>query len=99
MANESLAGLGILLVEDEPLLRKQLAGQLERLGADVTSAATIGVARQLIDETSFDFALVDVNLPDGRGIDLLEGKAFSPHTGVIIMTANAAVSGAVEAMR
>jgi hypothetical protein len=31
MADETLAGLGILIVEDETLLRKQLAAQLERL--------------------------------------------------------------------
>jgi DNA-binding NtrC family response regulator len=42
---------------------------------------------------------VDVNLPDGRGTELLQEKVFPPHTGVIIMTAQAGVSGAVEAMR
>jgi hypothetical protein len=34
MADETLASLGILIVEDQPLLSKQLAMQLERLGAD-----------------------------------------------------------------
>ena len=99
MAQDTLAGLGILIVEDEPLLRKQLAAQLERLGADATGAATISGARQLIADLSFDFALVDVNLPDGRGTELLQERVFPPHTGVIIMTAQAGVSGAVEAMR
>ena len=99
MAQEPLAGLAILIVEDEPLLRKQLAAQLERLGAEATGAASLSVAREFIAELSFDFALVDVNLPDGRGTDLLANKAFPPHTGVIVMTANGAVSGAVEAMR
>jgi len=99
MAQDTLAGLGILIIEDEPLLRKQLAAQLERLGADVTAAGTISAARQLIADLSFDFALVDVNLPDGRGTDLLQQRVFPPHTGVIIMTAHGGVSGAVEAMR
>jgi DNA-binding NtrC family response regulator len=99
MAQDTLAGLGILIVEDEPLLRKQLAAQLERLGADVTGAGTISAARQLITDLSFDFALVDVNLPDGRGTELLQAKVFSPHTGVIIMTAHGGAAGAVEAMR
>jgi len=80
-------------------LRKQLAAQLERLGADTTEAATISAARQFIADLSFDFALVDVNLPDGRGTELLQERVFPPHTGVIIMTAQAGVSGAVEAMR
>jgi two-component system, NtrC family, response regulator AtoC len=99
MDHEVLEGLAILVVEDEPLLRKQLAAQLERLGADVTGAGTVAAARQQLADLEFDFALVDVNLPDGRGTELLEQKAFSKSTGVIIMTANGAVAGAVEAMR
>ncbi|HWH69846.1 MAG TPA: response regulator, partial [Candidatus Sulfotelmatobacter sp.] len=99
MTHESLAGLGILVLEDELLLRKQLTAHLERLGADVTGAGTVSAARQLLANLSFDFALLDVNLPDGRGTDLLQERAFPAHTGVIVMTANGGVTGAVEAMR
>jgi DNA-binding NtrC family response regulator len=99
MAQDTLAGLGILIIEDEPLLRKQLAAQLERLGADVTATGTLRAARELIADLSFDFALVDVNLPDGQGTELLQERVFPPPTGVIIMTAHGGVSGAVEAMR
>jgi two-component system, NtrC family, response regulator AtoC len=99
MDQEILTGLGILIVEDEPLLRKQLMAHLERLGADVTGTAQLASARQLIKDLSFDFALVDVNLPDGRGTELLQEKALPPNTGVIVMTANGAIAGAVEAMR
>ena len=42
MPNESLAGLAILLVEDEPLLRKQLTAQLERLEGIVSQRARLG---------------------------------------------------------
>jgi DNA-binding NtrC family response regulator len=99
MTQESLTGLGILIIEDELLLRKQLAAQLERLGADVTGTGTLNGARQLIGGFNYDLVLLDVNLPDGRGTDLLQQKEFGPQTGVIIMTANGAVTGAVEAMR
>jgi DNA-binding NtrC family response regulator len=99
MAQESLAGLGILVVEDEALLRKQLVAHLGRLGAEVTGAASLGAARQLLADQSLDFALVDVNLPDGLGTQLLREKVFSSQTGVIVMTANGGISGAVEAMR
>jgi two-component system, NtrC family, response regulator AtoC len=95
----SLTGLEILIVEDEVLLRKQLTAQLERLGMEVTGTGTLGGARQLASEMNFDFALLDVNLPDGRGTDLLRDNAFSPNTGVVVMTANGEVAGAVEAMR
>ena len=97
--HDNLTGLEILIVEDEALLRKQLSAQLERLGMEVTGTGTLNAARQLVGESQFDFALIDVNLPDGRGTDLLRDNAFSPTTGVVIMTANGEVSGAVEAMR
>lgn len=99
MANSGLTGLSLLIVEDETLLRKQLAAQLERLGADVTGVGTLERARQCVAELNFDFALLDVQLPDGQGTDLLRDKAFAAHTGVIVMTAHGGVTGAVEAMR
>jgi DNA-binding NtrC family response regulator len=99
MQNPALASLSILIVEDEPLLRKQAAAYLERLGADVTVGDSVQRARKLIADLGFDFVLLDVNLPDGTGIDLLKERAFASNTSVIIMTAEGGVAGAVEAMR
>lgn len=99
MQNLALASLSILIVEDEPLLRKQIAAFLERLGADVTGAESLQRARKLVEDLSFDFVLLDVNLPDGSGIDLLKEKAVPASTGVIVMTADGGVTGAVDAMR
>jgi CheY-like chemotaxis protein len=58
-----LAGTTLLLLEDEPLLRRRLAAQLEKLGVIVTVAGTIAEARRAAGQASFDFALLDVNLP------------------------------------
>src|SRR5213593_3922105 len=99
MQDVTLAGLSILIVEDETLLRKQIAAHLDKLGADVTGADTVQAAKRFIAQLDFDFALLDVNLPDGRGTELLKEKAFSPGTGVVVMTAEGGVGGAVEAMR
>ena len=99
MHDHSLARLSLLLLEDDVLLRKQLAAYLERQGMDVTCAGTLTAARQLARELTFDHALLDVNLPDGKGLDLLREQAFSPNTGVVVMTAEGGVAGAVEAMR
>jgi DNA-binding NtrC family response regulator len=95
----SLAGLSVLVVEDEALLRRRLAAHLEALGADVTGADTVENARRLLDDLEFDFVLLDVNLPDGQGTDLLREGAFQAGQGVVVMTAQGAVAGAVEAMR
>ncbi len=99
MQDVTLAGLSILIVEDETLLRKQIAAHLDKLGADVTGADTVQAAKRFIAQLDFDFALLDVNLPDGRGTELLKEKAFPPGTSVVVMTAEGGVGGAVEAMR
>src|SRR5207249_3492616 len=99
MPDASLTGLGMLVVEDELLLRKQIAAHLQRLGAEVTAAGTLEAAKRFARELVFDFALLDVNLPDGLGTELLQTGCFSANTGVVVMTANGGVAGAVEAMR
>src|SRR5437870_8031452 len=99
MQDGTLAGLSILIVEDEPLLRKQIAAHLDKLSADVTAADSVQAARKLLADLDFDLVLLDVNLPDGRGTELLKAKNFPKNTGVIVMTAEGAISGAVEAIR
>ena len=99
MQEADLSGLNLLIVEDESLLRKQLAADLERLRADVTGVGTLAAARQWAREQDVDFVLLDVQLPDGSGLELLQGKVFPAGTGVIVMTAHGGVNGAVEAMR
>jgi two-component system, NtrC family, response regulator AtoC len=99
MQQTPLAGLSILIVEDDVLLRKQIASYMEKLGADVTSAGALEAARNLAAGLSFDFVLLDVNLPDGQGTSLLKDGVFSGKTGAIVMTADGAVTGAVDAMK
>ena len=95
----ALAGRSVLIVEDDLLLRRQIAAQLERLHVDVTATGTLAEARRLANELSFDFVLLDIHLPDGSGMDLLRDRVFGPNTGVMVMTADGGVAGAVEAMR
>jgi DNA-binding NtrC family response regulator len=94
-----LTGASLLLLEDEPLLRRRIAAHLEKLGAEVSQAATMAEAREALRNLSFDFALLDVNLPDGRSLTLLEEKAIPASVVAVIMTAEGGVAGAVEAMR
>lgn len=94
-----LTGLNVLVVEDEPLLRKHLSATLERLGADVTSTDTLSGARQLAASLNYDFVLLDIQLPDGSGLDLLRQKEFGANTGVVVMTVDSGIAKAVEAMK
>ncbi len=96
---ETLKNAEILVVEDETLLRRRLCAFLENRQASVTAAANCEQARELLSQMPFDFVLLDVNLPDGNGLDLLRDGAFSDNTSVIVMTASNGVETAVEAMR
>lgn len=93
------AGCEVLLLEDDTVLRRRLAAHLRKLGATVTESSRIEEARRQLVEQHFDFALVDLNLPDGEALELLRDGAFSENTGVVVMTAFGGVKKAVEAMR
>jgi len=95
----NLSGLDILVLEDDVMLSKRTAALLERLGAEVSVAGTLQAARTLASAMAFDIALLDVNLPDGLGTDLLREKLFGADTTVIVVTAHGGVTGAVEAVR
>jgi DNA-binding NtrC family response regulator len=99
MAQPRLTGLSVLLVEDEALLLRQTQAYLARLGAEVTAVASREQAEKALGAVDFDVALIDVNLPDGRGTDLLLRKTIPAAVATLIMTAGGGVAGAVEAMR
>ncbi len=94
-----LSGLSLLLLEDEPLLRRRIAAHLEKDGVEVTQATTLAEAREAFRNVSFDFALLDVNLPDGRSLSLLADQEIPASVVAIVMTAEGGVAGAVEAVR
>ena len=95
----ALARREVLLLEDDPLLRKRLRAHLESAGADVSEATKVDEARQLARAARFDLALLDLHLPDGEALALLREHAFSETTDIVVMTAFGGVKKAVEAMR
>lgn len=99
MAKSVIQGSEILLLEDEVLLRKRLAALMERQGASVTAVGKLAEARNAAASLPFDFALVDINLPDGNALELLREHAFGGATSVVVMTAQGGIQTAVEAMR
>lgn len=90
----------LLLVEDEQLLRWALRGKLVRAGHSVIEAATLAEAEIRLRETTPHVVVLDVNLPDGNGIDFLASqKERLGDSVVIIMTAEGTVEDAVRAMK
>ena len=78
----------ILIIDDEPEVRESLEELLGSEGYELDSASSAEEGLRRLDQALYDVALVDVNLPDGNGLDLLKNlKRESPDTGVIMITA------------
>ncbi len=92
--------LDVLVVEDDDSVRSVCAGVAESLGCRVYTAASVPDARSLIATTLFDVAFLDLRLPGGTGAELLKDlRAANPRSFVVMMTAFATVSSAVDLMR
>ena len=79
----------ILIVEDDQLLKRTLAYNLTSDGYEVISVFNFDSAVRKLRENEFDVALLDINLPDGSGLDLCEEiRNRGQHTYIIFITAN-----------
>lgn len=79
----------ILLLEDDIALGQGIAMALQIPDMEIAVCRTLGEARRALAETAFVLLILDVNLPDGSGLDLLrEQKALRPELPVILLTAN-----------
>ena len=73
----------ILIVEDDQLLNRTLAYNLTSDGYEVISVFNFDSAVRKLRENEFDVALLDINLPDGSGLDLCEEiRNRGQHTAV-----------------
>lgn len=90
----------ILVIDDENGIREGCRRVLRPAGFHVQGAATIREGLQKLQEDAFDLVLLDVMMPDGRGIDLLKPiRAADPDTVCVIITGYATVELAVEAIK
>lgn len=79
----------LLIVEDDRGLNQGLSKALRADNRQIISCQDLKTAREQLLCSSVSLALLDVNLPDGNGLDLLrEIKERTPDTPVIMLTAN-----------
>ncbi len=89
----------VLIVDDESSLRTALFRILDRKGLSVITANRGDEAKVLCQgDQALDLALVDMNLPDGDGIDLMTHlKNAHPDCQVIILTGHGTIESAIRA--
>jgi DNA-binding NtrC family response regulator len=86
-----------LVVDDDPSTVVLLARLLEQRGFATRTAASLAEARDSLDPFP-DVCMVDLRLPDGEGIELLQ-EGLADRSDVIMMTGYGTVESSVQAMR
>ena len=80
----------VLVIEDEPDIRKTLEYNLSREGYKVESCGSIEEANTFLENPSYSIILLDLMLPDGSGLDLCKQIKSNPETNetpILILTA------------
>ena len=80
----------ILVIEDEPDIRRNLEYNLSREGFSISTAASISEANTLLASTDYNLILLDLMLPDGSGLELcksIKSNSDTESIPIIILTA------------
>ena len=82
--------VNILVIEDEPDIRRNLEYNLGREGFNASSVGSLDEANEKLKSKKFDLILLDLMLPDGSGLDLckkIKSNSETETTPIIILTA------------
>jgi DNA-binding NtrC family response regulator len=92
--------LHMLLVDDDPELRSDIAAYFSRHGNDVEQCENGERALDLVEQKAFDVMVLDLAMPGLSGLDVLkELKARNAECEVVVLTGEATIEAAVEAMK
>ena len=90
----------VLVVDDEPSIRRLIEKELGSDRRRITAVGAVAEARRAFTQEAFDIVLLDMQLPDGNGMDLLTYfQELAPEVQVIIITGFGEVDDAVQAMK
>ena len=78
----------ILLLEDDITLGSGIRLALQSPSVQITLCRTLAQAQNAVADNSYDLLILDINLPDGSGLELLEQVRRTSHVPVILLTAN-----------
>ncbi len=99
-AGEEMIRDKVFLVEDYPDTVTILTKLLEKNGYTVASAGSLSGARQALQQFLPDVIILDINLPDGSGLDLLEElRQMNQDVPVIMLTAYSELDNAIRSLQ
>ncbi len=95
-----MSGTKILIVDDDRYVRMALGEALKSWEYEVLEADTVASARKVFEAEDPPIVLLDIDLPDGSGLDVLtEIKEQSPETIAVMITGNVDIDNTVAALR
>ena len=90
----------ILIVDDEPRMRASLAMLIEGDGREITQCASGTAALAILEKRTIAVALLDINLPDISGLDILKWISGNHiPTSVIMVSGDDSIDSAIQALR
>jgi len=90
----------LLLVDDDEAFLKRLGKAMEKRGFTVTLAGTAEEGRRIATQTPPAYAVVDLRLEDGNGLDVVEVLRESrPEARIVVLTGYGAIATAVAAVK
>jgi serine/threonine protein kinase len=102
-----LSAIRVLVVDDEPDVRRSLEKELQRSGFSVETASDCRSAMDKIQKRSFHVATIDLSMPDfdgqsrpTAGLDLVKRlRRTNPEIAMIVLTGRGSIETAIEAMK
>jgi DNA-binding NtrC family response regulator len=89
----------LFIVDDDVGFVHAAAELARQKGFDITVAGTKAQAISRLQNAAFDIAVIDVSLPDGSGLDLLEHFDLGERTQAILISGNPTIDSALKALR
>ena len=90
----------LLVVDDDLPFRERLSRSMEKKGFEVDSADSFASAVQIIEKQNYDYAIVDMRLTDGSGLELIKKMQIkSPGTKSLLLTGYGNIATAVAAIK
>ncbi|WP_372892936.1 ActR/PrrA/RegA family redox response regulator transcription factor [Rhodosalinus sp.] len=90
----------LLIMDDDESFLRRLAKAMEKRGFEVEIAGTVAEGKAIVDSRPPAYAVLDLRLEDGNGLDVVEQlRAARPEARIVVLTGYGAIATAVAAVK